>query len=188
MNNSGQTNSGDRPDTKPRERLREIVNLQSFLQSVLLGILSQYCTITIGKPQRKSTVTFQFIKVRYLEFGHDKIEVQKFIKQRAKEIINNHSMEGITEKTAKRRCQSSKRREVVYLLIDLLQEYHYHVSMENEETEGISGNVSIYRDKDLLYSKNEICDKGLEINKYIFEKLGNNKQQVIAQAELVRFL
>ena len=76
----------------------------------------------------------------------------------------------------------------MHILEDILFENNYVINIEKEDRDGIRGNVCIFYDHTLIYTLNEIMNKGKIICEYIINKLGKNKQIKIYKNELKQFL
>ncbi|ELP88339.1 hypothetical protein EIN_227520 [Entamoeba invadens IP1] len=147
----------------------EAMNFQSDLQAIFIAILSKYTTISIGRPHRMSHMTKQFLKIKEIEFNRfDSINVLQFIQTRSKEQAQHEFATGNTsKKTAKRRIQPTKRREVMRLLQDFISELGFLVVVENETVEGYEGKVTIYQNGSLLFNTQQIRDFGNQINQHL---------------------
>ena len=166
----------------------ESSNKQSCLIGLMIALLNQTNEIIIGKSQKISTKTIPLIKVISIKNNSFDFQIQQFIKKRNIERINEQNKLQITMKTAKRRGQAFKRRENMHILEDILFENNYVINIEKEDRDGIRGNVCIFYDHTLIYTLNEIMNKGKIICEYIINKLGKNKQINIYKNELKQFL
>ncbi|BFU24781.1 hypothetical protein EHI8A_002900 [Entamoeba histolytica HM-1:IMSS-B] len=177
-------------DKKPTKLKQcRMMNSQCDVEAILIAILNQYVNLTIAKPQRKTTVTKQFIKIVKIDFcSGDEVEVQTFIRKREDELITSLTKQGVSQQTAKRRMQEAKRWELLHLLMDLVTEYGYTVYAENEQNCGFDGEVTIsYRNK-LLYSIKDINRKAPSIRDYIMNKVNTQMVSLITRDELKNFL
>ena len=100
------------------------------------------------------------------------LDVLLYIQKRSKEQAqfqkeNYH----IATKTAERRIQSTKRRECMRLLEDILLEFGYIIEIEKESIHGYEGNIYIFLKNQLLYDSEKIRDVGELINRKIGELL-----------------
>ncbi|KAL7711577.1 TATA-binding protein-associated phosphoprotein [Entamoeba marina] len=176
----------------PRFKSKQIdmMNLQSNLQAVLIGLLSKFCIINVGRPHRKSVLTQQFIKIKSLQFTNDdEIDIPTFIQRRSEEKILNEFVNGNTsKKTAKRRVQPTKRLELMKLLQDLLSEFDITVYTEEEDANGYQGKVYIYHKSTLLFDTKDVTLKGTQINESVTELLSTTKQVYITSTSFSSIL
>ena len=168
----------------------EMMNLQAELQAVLLAILSKYCTVSIGRPHRKSTLTIQFMKVTGLEFGNgDYIDTLNFIQRRsAEKAIDEVLKEKTSRKTALRRVQSEKRMELMKFLEDVLMEFGWFVDSHIETADGYDGDVNIFYNGKLFYSTEQIKSIGSQIGGLMFNKLNSNNKVIFDAEEVSQYL
>ncbi|ELP86924.1 hypothetical protein EIN_315030 [Entamoeba invadens IP1] len=180
-------NSKNANQPKFKERQNDAMNFQADLQSLLIALLTKHCKITIGRPHRLSRMTKQFIKIKELEFNRfDTINVLQYIQTLSKEKTQYEFMSGnTTKKTAKRRIQPTKRREVVRLLMDILLEFGYVVIAENETVDGYEGNVWIYSNGICIYDTEQIKMCGSIVNTYLASQLQVKTSVVLTTAEFV---
>ncbi|KAL7721564.1 TATA-binding protein-associated phosphoprotein [Entamoeba marina] len=171
----------DKPFPRFKAKQIEMMNLQSNVQAVLIGLLSKYCTINVGRPHRKSVLTQQFIKIKTLEFGKDDlIDVPTYIQKRSVDKAKFEFGKGnTTQKTAKRRIQPTRRLELMRLLQDILFLYDFHVFADEEDIDGYGGDVFIYYKNQLLFNTTEIIKKGTMINDIITKELETSKNALL---------
>ncbi|EMD42861.1 ORF 0.75, putative [Entamoeba histolytica HM-3:IMSS] len=148
-------------------------NLQVELQSICLCLLSAHCKIVVGKPNRYSSLTKQFVKIKEIEFNRfDSINVIKFTKDRVSmKMCLECSKQNINAKTALRRLQPIKKKIVMNLLIDLLIEFGYLFEIQKETKEGYEGLVRIFHKNTLLMETKEVREKGHQYNIKITSQL-----------------
>ncbi|ELP87111.1 hypothetical protein EIN_495860 [Entamoeba invadens IP1] len=150
-------------------------NYQCEVEAVLISLLSRHCIVEISKPNKKSSVTSQFIKVTEIDFDNgDTINVSDLIELRCFERRDFEVQKKVEVKTATRRIQSYKRIETLHLLIDLLREFGY--SFESRFVEGKKGVLKLenvtsvfYGQKRILDSK-QIQEKGHKLNNYLYKE------------------
>lgn len=166
---------------------RESRNYQTIQQAIFTALLSEYCTITIKQPARKSVVTQQFMRMRSLDFGYGEVIVpNEYLKQRCGELRQEDLETGVIAKTAARRYQNNKKIELLHLLIDLLS----IVGGYEFESRFIEGKARLNKQENIkkvilngkvLLEGDELSRKGEKINMIISERLANQKGDLIIQ-------
>ena len=63
---------------------REKRNQEAIQQTLLLGFVTQFHTVTLEKPTKKSNVTEQIPKIISIEYGNETFEFDNFVKDRFK--------------------------------------------------------------------------------------------------------
>ncbi|ELP87385.1 hypothetical protein EIN_096420 [Entamoeba invadens IP1] len=176
---------------KPKKlRQRTLINKQSDVAVVLVGIISQYSNFYITKPQKKTSITRSLFRIHKIDFGQDDIiDVLEFVRRRETELIAEEVRKGLNEFTAKRRMQESKRWEIVHLLMDIGHRFGWDVETTREENCGFSGDtylVQNVRGKRIEIDKiTQIADN---IRTYVYQKLGGDKEVIIERGELEKFV
>ena len=67
---------------------REKRNQEAIQQSILLGLLTQFYTITLDKPTKKSNVTEQIPKIMTIVINGEVFDYDTFVKERFIDEIN----------------------------------------------------------------------------------------------------
>ena len=170
---------------------QEALKLQVNIECVLLALLSNRFKYVITVPQKRTKSAVQFIKVKEMILTSPLEEqftfnIQKFIKVRSAEYVIRQVELGINAITAQRRMQDMKHIETIHLYEDILG-LDYIVEKGYEDRDGIHGDVNIFYEQKLMYSKEEIERIGGEIYQYLNQKLLSNAK-VIEHAELSSFL
>ncbi|ELP95046.1 hypothetical protein EIN_253000 [Entamoeba invadens IP1] len=164
-------------------------NLLTEVECVLLALLSRKYGFVLSKPQKKSTTAKQFVKVRTLvkENEEYEFELQKFIKARTYQRVEKLQKEGFPLKTARRKTQSIKRSEALYIFEDLLLEFGYIVFFEKINREGINGDVQIFCNGKFVYGKDDIRTIGNKVSGFLTQRLGNALCESVGVGELCQF-
>ena len=68
---------------------REKRNQEAIQQALLLGIVTQYYSVTLEKPPKKSNVTEQIPKIISIERNNESIDFDNFVKDRFKDDIQH---------------------------------------------------------------------------------------------------
>ncbi|KAL7721914.1 Uncharacterized protein QTN25_000702 [Entamoeba marina] len=153
--------------------------LQHFL---FISLLSEFCDIKIKRPSKKSKVTRLYARIKALDFGDDILDVSKFLKKRCNELKQQDIALGVSRKTIARRYQQYKRLEMNNLLVDLLMIKGYsfifeNVSKHSNKTPDIL--EEIYWNDELLYTKDDIISKSLEIKAVLLNEFHTSKQFIV---------
>ena len=171
------------------EASREFRNSQTIQQSILLGLLNNYCSITISQPAKKSTVTGQFIRVLSLDFGNgDEIQIDEFLKKRCSEQMKKDIEDGVSQKTALRRYQNNKKIEQIHLLMDILVEKGYRFQTRKMkgklETKKLEMICSMqFQGK--VFDIGEIAYKAEHVNMAIMKMLETNCKKVVIERQKI---
>ena len=168
---------------------RDFRNSQSLQQSILLGLLNKYCSITISQPAKRSTVTDQFMRIISLNFGNgDEIKIDEYLKRRCIEQMQKDINEGVSEKTALRRYQNNKKIELIHLLMDILNEKGYSFTIKKMkgklETKKLEMFSSIkYQGK--VYSIDKLSYQADYVNHLILDMLKSKDKIVVLEKQKV---
>ena len=164
---------------------REFRNSQTLQQSILLGLLNKYCSITISQPAKKSTVTGQFMRIISINFGNgDEIQIDDFLKKRCIEQMQKDIYEGVSEKTALRRYQNNKKIEQIHLMMDILSEKGYQFTTKKMkgklETKKLEMFSSIqYEGK--VFSVDDLAFQADYVHHLISEKLNSKNRKIVLE-------
>ena len=112
------------------------------LQCVMIAILSKFCSFEFTKSQKESTISKTFLKIKTITINDEVIDLEKYKKDRCEDIKKEQMKEGITEKVFHHRTEQIKRKEIVYLLEDILMEFDIYVIVQRENKYGLKGNDS----------------------------------------------
>ncbi|KAL7713709.1 TATA-binding protein-associated phosphoprotein [Entamoeba marina] len=163
---------------------RETRNFQTLQQSLCIALLSQYATITIKQPAKKSTVTQQYMRIKSIDFGNgDVINLNEFLKKRCTEQKEDDIHSGVSIKTATRRYQNNKKIELLHLLVDLLDLKGY--VFESRYTEGKPGTnkqesiKKVIKRNRVIVNSNELIEKSEAINTLLAKKLELAKKELV---------
>ncbi|ELP87101.1 hypothetical protein EIN_495660 [Entamoeba invadens IP1] len=169
-------------------RLYGSMTLQSNVECVLLGMLSDTNGFVFTKPQRTSFQTLPFIHIKEMnsyETG-EVFKVHEMTKKNGKLFLEDQLEKGVTMKTAKRRLQAKKRKDIMHFLQSILAQDGFEVIIEKEDCTGIFGDVSIYHNSNLLFNKEDIEFFGPRINSFIYHRLQNSKKVAFEMGALLR--
>ncbi|EAL48559.1 hypothetical protein EHI8A_116050 [Entamoeba histolytica HM-1:IMSS-B] len=167
---------------------RKLRDYQTCQQGVFVGLLNQFCDITITKPPKKAVITHQFIKIKSISFSYkDSIVIEEFLQKRCNDHKSYDLSLGCSEKTANRRFQTNKKTEVLHLLLDFLTEFGYF--FEVNTTKGKKGTMKlqniekIYCDGKFLMGINDIYDYGFRINDIVCQMLDKKEEFILLKNE-----
>ncbi|KAL7712723.1 TATA-binding protein-associated phosphoprotein [Entamoeba marina] len=153
--------------------------LQHFL---FVSLLSEFCDIKIKRPSKKSKVTRLYARIKALDFGNDILDVSKFIKKRCNELKEQDIALGVSRKTIGRRYQQYKRLEMNNLLVDLLMIKGYSFKFEKvgkHSNKTLEILEEIYWNDELLYTKDNIISKSLEVKTVLLNEFHTSKQFIV---------
>ena len=168
---------------------RDFRNSQTLQQSILLGLLNKYCSITISQPAKRSTVTGQFMRIVSIDFGDgDEIQIDEFLKKRCIEQMQKDISQGVSEKTALRRYQNNKKIEQIHLLMDILFEKGYTFTtkkmkgkLETNKLEMISSIGYCGR----IYSIDDLAHQADAVNSSILDMLKSKEKHIVVKKEMI---
>ncbi|ELP85896.1 hypothetical protein EIN_134400 [Entamoeba invadens IP1] len=166
-------------------------NIQVELECVLIALLSHKYSFVISRPQKKSRLTLEFVKIKTIirtdepDFAFD---VQKHLKARSMKWANIMYGDGVAKLTATRRSMLMKRNDVVHLLEDLLFEDNITTFCQKENREGIVGSVAINFYNEFLLPHEEISKTGNAIWNYFMQRLESTLQTTIESGNLDKFM
>ena len=163
---------------KNNEAFLKLRSYQVYQQSILLALLNRYFEITLQIPSKRSIVTRQFFKIEEIRNGNDVIKVEEYVEHRCKEKYEKDLLEGISEKTAKRRYDTNRITEQLHLMIDLLIDFGH--LFNSKWTSGKKGAQIVETIQEILtpyefISNNQIPLLGSRINDYLCDQLFQRK-------------
>ncbi|ELP91443.1 hypothetical protein EIN_155600 [Entamoeba invadens IP1] len=194
---SGSTSSNDGCHSNTTV-FNENRNAQSCQQAVYIALLSSFFDITIKPPMKKTSVALQFLKIESLKKGNDCVRFDDVVDRRCQELYCRDVLCGVHEKTAKRRKETNKIVESLYLLIDILHECATTFSssatgkrsLQHFEIIKEISFVSKTVNWSLSLNEEEFKNKGKELNNFFYEKVKLGKKYVLTTNDNViqRFL
>ena len=155
----------------PTTLFKQTRNYQVSQQGVLLALINKHFSISLAAPKKKSVVAQQMIVINYLKRDTDVVLVEEFIHRRLGEIQRYDMANGVSKKTAIRRCENNKIAETNHLLIDILREFGY--TFNTKITDGKNGTLKTETIYSISYkgmtimTRSLIESSGLAINKYL---------------------
>ena len=163
-----------------RRRQRELSNNHSTFTAFIMGMLSQYVGIKISYPNKLSSITMIFPKLKYIIFeDKEPIDIYSIISQRM-EKKRQEKEEKRKGNRSKPRMNFERRYDIYHYVIDLLEMYiPIEITNVIEENGGISGEYEI-KMNGKRYDKNEIKERGEEILKRVYraEKGGRSRVRI----------
>ena len=93
----------------------------------------------------------------------------------------------VSDRLITHRMEQINRSESMHLIEDILFLHEVNVFIEQEETNGISGDSNIYYKGMVIYQK-EYEEIGNRVREYVKNKMGNNKKIKVQQGELLQLL
>ncbi|ELP84493.1 hypothetical protein EIN_169080 [Entamoeba invadens IP1] len=153
---------------------KENRNYQSQQEGVFLYLLSQLFTFEVHTPNKRCMVTLPFLRLDTVTFSkEDVVWVSDFVQKRISERIKIEMENGISEKTALRRCENYKISETLHFLMDVLSMYGYF--FQTRTTTGKKGMTKVdvcfrvFKNGKILYDQKQIEDIGEKVNQLIVE-------------------
>ena len=108
-----------------QETTIETRNYQSYQQALLIALLNKNSNIRF-KQNIYGRSSDNFLRLDRISFSpYDEINIEQFLKSRAKDLYDQDIINGVPEKTATRRVQLNRRIESSHLCMDLLREFGY---------------------------------------------------------------
>ena len=174
--------------TKPKYRQFMLKNNQSDLEATMICLLSHFASIEFTKPQKEVKVTKEFLKIKNIKFSKEKLKVNEWRKERFFELKENMKKEEkVNDRLITHRMEQINRSEMMHLIEDILFLFGVFVFIEQEETNGISGDCVIWFRGMIIY-QNEFGEIAENVRMYIKKKMGEKKKIKIEQGELVKLL
>ena len=174
--------------TRPKYRQFMLKNNQSDLEATMICLLSKFAAIEFTKPQKDVKVTKEFLKIKNIKFKKEKLNVKDWKKRRFSEIKECMKKEqDVSDRLITHRMEQINRSESMHLIEDILFLHEVNVFIEQEETNGISGDSNIYYKGMVIYQK-EYEEIGNRVREYVKNKMGNNKKIKVQQGELLQLL
>ena len=153
---------------------KEIRNYQAQQQAVFLALLNRVYDVAVQQQVKRSLVTLPFFRVEELRAADDVVRVNDFVEARCRERFVFETRQGVSEKTAQRRCETYKVTENLHALMDILMEFGYF--FEARLTTGKRGTTKtetvykVFAGETLLLRQRDIEERGSRINRLIAEQ------------------
>ncbi|EKE40696.1 hypothetical protein ENU1_082290 [Entamoeba nuttalli P19] len=157
---------------KPRRNRKSFIksrNHQSEQQCILIALLNLKFDILLEKPRKINTESLSFFKVLELIDGRNRINLKTLTDTKVQSLIKENQINGIDEKTIKRRLEVYKIMEHIHVLLDIAQSVGYKIKTNY-------GKRTTLRDNRLLESF-EI--DGLEVNNIDLDSRGRIIHEVL---------
>ncbi|ELP91122.1 hypothetical protein EIN_269580 [Entamoeba invadens IP1] len=154
----------NRESEKKNQCVRERTMI-SNLQCALLAFIATKAEIELTKQKKQSKLSREFLCVNFINFSEElyTFDVKKYVKIRLNEKLNLFIKNGFNATTAHRKVVNEKKREVLHLLEDILFNEGFVVYYENENREGIRGNVFIQMPDGRIIERDMIINLGTKI-------------------------
>ena len=178
---------------------REKRNQEAIQHSILLGLLTQFYTITLEKPTKKSNVTEQIPKIMTIVINGETFDYDSFVKERFISEIN-HPFETPQERVKSLRMYN--RNVHIFtnnFLFDLCVEtgflFHSHLSKLSKNNQRIEYFDSVFYNKKVVIDSKNIPVLGKSLCKHfahLLDSLETTKTVTIhagdaAVAEIIGF-
>ncbi|ELP86904.1 hypothetical protein EIN_445410 [Entamoeba invadens IP1] len=177
-------------ESRIRSDFRNIRNYQVYEQGVMLALLNSMFDITIKQPLKKANVFEQIVRIQSIVVENDVIDIEEFCDQRCKERFALDLKNGVPMKTAKRRIETNRVNEMLFVLADFLTEYSFEFTTKvvNGKKKTLKGEtVKKIASGNFVINEREIRTKGKEINKKTLGLLGKQAKVVIPRGTISVF-
>ncbi|KAL7720691.1 hypothetical protein QTN25_001917 [Entamoeba marina] len=172
-------------DPKYVRNKRELRDYETFQQAILLGLLNQFCAITIKRPRKQTTVTTKNHVLVDLIFDKEKLEIAKLTEENCKPKYLSDIKAGMNVPAAFRRLDKNKRIYAQNLLIDICVEKGYFFnsklarkSKKNLRLERIE---SIYFKSNYQMGLEDIINRGKCLNNYFCSLVEKEKKYTLTK-------
>ncbi|EDR24248.1 hypothetical protein EDI_306170 [Entamoeba dispar SAW760] len=115
---------------KPRRNRKSFIKTrdqQSEQQCILIALLNLKFDILLEKPRKINTESLSFFKVLELVDGRNRINLKTLTDNRVQSLIKENQINGVDEKTIKRRQEVYKIMEHIHVLLDIAQSVGYKI-------------------------------------------------------------
>ncbi|ELP85533.1 hypothetical protein EIN_148450 [Entamoeba invadens IP1] len=177
-------------ESRHREKLRCIGErtLLTNLECSLLAFISTKADVVLSRPKKVGQFSHEFLSVFTITFLEENtpftFEVPSFLKRKKTEKLVELNKEGKKGKKGFRQVQNQKKREVIHLLEDILFEDGFLVFYDNENREGIRGNVIIQMPNGQIIQKEMIIKLGEAIWTYCSNKFNEEQRSVLIKEKV----
>ena len=158
------------------------LNYQIALQSLFIGLLNQFASISLKKRNVKTSVTLPFLCITQLSFSpNDTVFLWELIEEKINKMYQYDIQNGVKQNTAQSRVKRNRIIQSIQILEDMLFQFGYRFGYKFIYKK--NGNVSlelvheIYFNKVLQFSTENIKEKGSQINEYLRNAM--NQRQYI---------
>lgn len=161
---------------KQQAKVIQEMNYETCYTSFLIDILAEYCQIEFITPHTRATKTLQFPNINKITISDEIILFDELISKRIELRAIVFRKDCSEERTIKRRCQATRRQEIIHLLEDFLYILGTIVIVEEYENQRM-----YYIKKDekwITLTYDEMFTKGEEITKMIDAKIISDKKFV----------
>ncbi|KAL7713796.1 TATA-binding protein-associated phosphoprotein [Entamoeba marina] len=166
---------------------REMKNYESYQQAMILGLLNQYCGMTIEQPTKVSKVTISSPKVITLHFDTEDINIQRIAETQCKLILEEEIQKRISNKTAMRRYEKNKKIFIQNFLFDICLEkgicFNSFLSRKSNKSQQIERISSIHYNINSFITQNQLISKGKAINTYLLSLIQSDKRITIPKCD-----
>ncbi|ELP95295.1 hypothetical protein EIN_141370 [Entamoeba invadens IP1] len=162
-----------------REKIRCINErtLLTHLQCALLAFISTKAGVVLCRPPKKSGA----FHTNFSTFIPSHLQMKTQKKEKLQQLIKD----GGFAKKCNRQIENEKKRDTIHILEDILFEDGFVVFYDNENREGIRGNVFIQMPNGELLNKDMIVKLGEAVWNYCTDKMNDDKKPILIQEKVV---
>ena len=181
-----QTSSGEKKikgrkdEAKYTIKKREMKNLESYQQAVMLALINAKCSFTIESPGKHSKVTVTMPRLTSLTLNNQEIDISQLALHQSQMIMKTETDEGLSQTTALRRFEKNKKIFTENFLFDTCLELGFW--FDSKQSRKSKKSQQMERIFDIFYGSKHIMDQtkllqlGSELNTFFFSQLTLDKK------------
>ncbi|ELP86228.1 hypothetical protein EIN_111520 [Entamoeba invadens IP1] len=154
-----------------------VKDLECYQESILVYLINNFCSITIARPRKQSTVALCCAKVKILHFKNGEIDVMNLAESRLRPTYLKEIEDGIAKPTAFRRYEKNKKIFVHNFLFDIALELGFtfdsKLSRKSEKTFSIERFERIFFKGKEVFNLQQIVTEGGIITDHLFDLVAN---------------
>ncbi|ELP89682.1 hypothetical protein EIN_452820 [Entamoeba invadens IP1] len=174
-------------EMKYTQKKREMRDLESYQQALLLALLNTNFGFSIEHPGKKSKVTATSPRLVSLFSGNEEIELGKVAKEQCELVMEEEIKKGLGQATALRRFEKNKRVFTQNLLFDICSEVGFYLeskpSRKSKKSKQIERIRKIGINGKTVFTQDDIVLIGKKLNEILIQKIVKEKKCVFAAGE-----
>ena len=167
-------------EAKYTMKKREMKNLESYQQSVLLGLINHFCSFTIENPGKHSKVTVTTPRLVSITLNDEVIEVNKLALNQSLQIMENELSSGLNQSTANRRYEKNTKILIENFLFDTCLEqgflFESKPSRKSQKSQQLERIYNVYFNMKHIMDQNLLLKIGNDLNEFFFSSLEKEKR------------
>ncbi|ELP84646.1 hypothetical protein EIN_173110 [Entamoeba invadens IP1] len=148
-------------------------DFETYQQALLLGLLNQYCSFTVKKQRKQTTIAQSMPLLKCITFDGEEIDLIDFSDSFCRPQLEAEYIRGLNKQTAFRRYEKNKKVIVINTLYDICLEKGYffnsRLARKSKKTKRLDRIEQVFANGKLVYSQEELVAIGTEINKYLVD-------------------